>query len=105
MPRQSPLPRIPKHPDPLAEAGIEPARRLTLHRILSPVRRSRKPVTGQEIREPVSREVPVLVPSPTAAVSGLDFPPDLGRVVAAWPDLSDAIKAGILALVHAGAGS
>jgi hypothetical protein len=30
-----------------------------------------------------------------------EFPPDLARVVAAWPALPDAIKAAVLALVNA----
>jgi len=35
---------------------------------------------------------------PTAAYS---FPPDLAAVVSAWPELPDAIRAGILAMVRA----
>jgi hypothetical protein len=45
--------------------------------------------------------VPVLVPSVSDSVSGTDLPPDLADVVAAWPDLPDAIKAGVIALVRA----
>jgi hypothetical protein len=49
--------------------------------------------------------VPVEVPSPPGAVSGLQLPPDLARVVTAWDRLPQAIKAGILALVQAAGGS
>jgi hypothetical protein len=68
------------------------------------VRDSRNVVNAQELREPLPAEVPVVVPSSSGAVSGPDFPPDLARVVAAWPDLPAAIKAGVLALVDARAG-
>jgi hypothetical protein len=56
------------------------------------------------LREGESGEVSTVVPSPPGAVSGPDLPPDLGRVVAAWDRLPDAIKAGILALVQAASG-
>jgi hypothetical protein len=49
--------------------------------------------------------VPVGVPSPLAAVSGPYIPPDLNVVITAWDRLPEAIKAGILALVHAAGGS
>ena len=48
--------------------------------------------------------VPTVVPSRPSAVPDAELPPDLARVVAAWADLPDAIKAGVLALVHAAAG-
>ena len=36
---------------------------------------------------------------------GTEFPPDLAAVVAAWPDLTEALKAGILAMVKAASGT
>ncbi len=36
---------------------------------------------------------------------GTEFPPDLVAIVAAWPELPEAIKAGILAMVKAAAGN
>jgi hypothetical protein len=36
---------------------------------------------------------------------GTEFPPDLATVVAAWPNLPEAIRAGILAMVKAASGS
>ena len=45
--------------------------------------------------------VPAAVPSSPTALSSPDLPPDLARVVAAWPRLPDAIKAGVLAMVPA----
>jgi hypothetical protein len=61
------------------------------------VRVSRNEGPNRELREQRSPEVPVLVPCPP----GHHFPPDLARVAALWPDLPDAIKAGVLALVEA----
>jgi hypothetical protein len=72
--------------------------------IQNPATDSRNDQRRKEIRETQNAEVPVVVPSPSEAVSGPDFPPDLARVVAAWPDLPQAIKAGVLALVNAAAG-
>ena len=69
------------------------------------MRGSRKDQDGKEIREFHSGEVPTVVPCPSGAISGLDFPPDLARVVAAWDRLPEAIKAGVLALVQAAGGS
>jgi hypothetical protein len=45
--------------------------------------------------------VPKVVPSPPGAASGLDLPPDLARVVAAWDRLPAAIRAGVLPMVDA----
>jgi hypothetical protein len=45
------------------------------------------------------------VPSSSGAVSGLQLPSDLADVVAVWNRLPEAIKAGILALVHAADGT
>jgi len=41
------------------------------------------------------------VPSVAGTNSTSILPPDLAAVTAAWPSLPAAIKAGILALVHA----
>lgn len=53
------------------------------------------------MRDNESGEVPTVVPCPSGAVSGTSFPPDLSKVVAAWPRLPEAIKAGVLAMVQA----
>ena len=53
--------------------------------------------TSSELRQDHEAEVPAVVSSSPE----LQFPPDLARVVAAWDRLPEAIKAGILALVHA----
>jgi hypothetical protein len=58
-----------------------------------------------ELRESGLGEAPVLVPSSTDGYSVAPCPPDLARVVDAWGQLPDAIKAGILALVDAGRSS
>jgi hypothetical protein len=57
------------------------------------------------LREFVDAEVPVLVPSVSDGVLGADLSPDLAEVAAAWPDLPEAIKAGVLALVRAAVGN
>jgi hypothetical protein len=69
-------------------------------------RRSDRATTkhGTELRKSVDAEVPVLVPSVSSSVQNAVFLPDLADVVAAWPDLPDAIKAGVLALVRAAVG-
>jgi hypothetical protein len=53
------------------------------------------------VRNDESGEVPTVVPSPSGNVPGVEFPPDLARVVAAWNRLPDAIKVGVVALVQA----
>jgi hypothetical protein len=45
--------------------------------------------------------VPVLVPCPENAISGLVFAPDLARVVDSWDRLPEAIRTAILALIQA----
>ena len=54
-----------------------------------------------ELRDGETGEVPVLVPSSEDGVSSSQLPPELARVVAAWDQLPDAIRTGILALVEA----
>jgi hypothetical protein len=71
---------------------------------LNPAPDLRKGRACKELRDNESGEVPALVPSPSEAASGPVFSPDLARVVAAWPDLPDAIKAGVLAIVQAAGG-
>ncbi len=56
---------------------------------------------SKELREAEKGEVPVLVPTPPKNVSSPLTDPDLARLVALWPKLPDAIKAGISALVNA----
>jgi hypothetical protein len=58
-----------------------------------------------ELGETRECEVPILVPSLSDYAPGADIPSDLADVVAAWPDLPDAIKAGVLALVRASTGN
>jgi hypothetical protein len=49
--------------------------------------------------------VPVVVPRSSEDAPHPQFPPDLNQVVAAWDRLPEAIKAGVLAIVHAAGGS
>jgi len=44
-----------------------------------------------------------VVPPPSGAVLGPALPADLARVVAAWGDLPEAIKAAILAIIASSA--
>jgi hypothetical protein len=41
-----------------------------------------------------------LLPTDTCKI-GVSLPPDLAAVVAAWPALSEALRAGIMAMVKA----
>jgi hypothetical protein len=50
-------------------------------------------------------EVPAEVPSSPAPFSTRDLPPDLARVVNAWPRLPEAIKACVLAMIQAMGGA
>ena len=75
------------------------------HRFSRPDPDPSKDQSYQGIRDDQPGEVPVGVPTPPGAVSDPPFPPDLARVVAAWGRLPEAIKAGVLALVHAAGGS
>lgn len=59
---------------------------------------------GTELRESQNAEVPVLVPSVSDGPLGADHSPDLAEVAAAWSDLPDAIKTGVVALVRAAVG-
>lgn len=54
---------------------------------------------GKELAQTQNGEVPILVPSPPDANSDATIPPDLASVGAAWGDLPEAIKAGILAII------
>ena len=57
-----------------------------------PVDVSQSGVTcSHPISDPISLHLPY----------GTEFPPDLAAIVDAWPDLPDAIKAGILARIKA----
>ena len=49
--------------------------------------------------------MPTVVPSATEATSSLDLPPELAQIIPVWPDLPEAIKAGILAMVKASVGA
>ncbi len=68
--------------DPVGGRGIE-----------HPARSSEEtPVAGQSGAESGARRT-------LTASSGANLPPDLARVVAAWDDLPDALKAAILSIV------
>jgi hypothetical protein len=85
------------------EAGLEPALPCG-NWILNPAPDSRNDQRHKEIREIENAEVPVLVPSISSSAQNAALPPDLADVVAAWPDLPDAIKTGVVALVRAAVG-
>ena len=72
------------------------------HWILSPTRPSHKDEACRELRKDANDEVPTVVPS---ARGGPSLPPDLARVVAVWPNLPEAIRAAIAALVQTAGGS
>jgi hypothetical protein len=57
---------------------------------------------GKELRNDDQAVVPTMVPSDSKDAS---IPPDLAQVVAAWDKLPKAIKAGVLAMIHAAGGS
>jgi len=64
----------------------------------------------KDLRQPEDRVVPTLVPtsSPDADAETAPTPPSdtgLAQVVAAWPHLPVAIRAGIVAMVNAAGGS
>ena len=67
-----------------------------------------KSISSKDLRQAANGEVPTVVPSSSHADSGPFSPPlgdpDLARVMAVWPRLAEAIKAGILALVQAAGG-
>jgi hypothetical protein len=86
------------------EEGLEPSQPCG-YWILNPARDSRNEQRRKEIRETQNAKVPVVVPSSSGVVSGPDFPPDLARVVGAWPALADAIKIAVLTLVDASTAS
>jgi hypothetical protein len=65
----------------------------------------RNDATHQELRDGEFGEVPTVVPSPPNDGSNAPLPPDLARLVDAWPSLPPAIKAGILAMIAASGGS
>jgi hypothetical protein len=46
-------------------------------------------------------EVPTVVPSLLESPFVRDFPPDLIKIVNAWPSLPMVVKAGVLAMVEA----
>ena len=66
----------------------------------------RRHTAGSDTRE--SRQSPTR-PAParplTATQSATHFLPDLAEVIDAWPELPEAIRAGILAMVRASSGN
>jgi hypothetical protein len=81
--------------------GFEPSVGLRPHRFSRPDLNSPKDQVHLQIQDGQSSGVPVVVPSPSLAVSDPQFPPDLAHVMSAWDHLPGAIKAAILALVEA----
>jgi hypothetical protein len=69
-----------------------------------PSEQERNDQHGLELGQDAAAEVPVLVPCPPGAELEADLPPDLARVVDAWDELPDAIKAAIIALVETAMG-
>src|SRR5271157_2277414 len=67
----------------------------TCQRFSRPSRSSRKPEPEQDLRQPAPC-VAHHLPTDTCKTD-----PDLAAVVAAWPNLPEAIKAGIVAMVKA----
>jgi hypothetical protein len=68
-------------------------------RIMRPLTGCSKGTPGNSLRQGPS-QVAEHLPNDTCQTD-----PDLAAVVAAWPELPEAIKAGILAMVKAAAGS
>jgi len=66
------------------------------------------PSSAKALRQGSNDVVPTLVPSSSQEDSAAILPPptdpDLARVLAAWPRLPEAIKAGILAMVQVAGG-
>ena len=55
--------------------------------------------------QPATSEVPTVVPSFSEPPSALHLSPELKKLVEAWPNLPQVVKAGILAMIDAAAGS
>jgi len=73
-------------------------------RILRPDPDSRKDQLNQQIRNNEPGAVPTVVPSSSkSAALTLELSPELANIVAVWPTLPRAIKAGILAMIEASA--
>ncbi len=85
-------------------AGFEPATLGSEDRRPNDV----NPSDTKDLRQEPNDAVPVLVPSSSqadfAAISLPPADPDLAQILAAWPRLPEAIKAGILAMVQAAGG-
>ncbi len=83
--------------------GVRTRTSVTGHGILSPEIDSPNAPSHQDLREVPNGMVPVLVPSSPKTDTFPDLPPDLASIVAAWPGLPEAIKAGVLTIVRASA--
>jgi hypothetical protein len=68
---------------------------------LSPAQKNPNDQHDQDLREPESAVVPVVVPSSSESDESSNLPPDLARVVTAWPFLSETIKSAIQTLCQA----
>ena len=81
--------------------GFEPSVRLPAHRFSRPDANSTNDEPRLELRESSVFEVPEVVPSKTVSPCIDLLPPELAAVVAAWPRLPGAVRAGISAMVVA----
>jgi hypothetical protein len=82
------------------KVGLEPTP-TCVDRILSPAPNLSDNQFEQEIRTEGRAEVPTVVPSSSEFAPTPDLSPELVNLVAVWPTLPQAIKAGILAMIEA----
>ncbi len=78
----------------MGEAGLEPARPYG-QGILSPMSGNHKRSNAQELTSMAPERLPASLPDL------LQYDPELAAIVAAWPELTDSLKAGIVAMVKA----
>jgi hypothetical protein len=81
--------------------GFEPSVDLRPHRFSRPDPDSRKDQLNQQIRNDEPGAVPTVVPLLSESAPTPDLSPDLANIVAVWPSLPNAVKAGILAMIEA----
>ena len=74
------------------------------HRFRKAVPKNRKPRNSKDLRPTPADRAAHLQRAENRPQSTPGMPPDLAEVAAAWPHLSEAVKAGILAMVRASAG-
>jgi hypothetical protein len=81
--------------------GFELSVGLLHHRFSSPVPDLPNDLVVREIRDDRPGEVPTVVPCPSNDAPLLPIPPELTKVINAWPSLPPALKASILAMIEA----